>query len=313
MEFDLENPFPSSEDNTLNSLFLTESSHIPPPINFNLSIRNETVSSIINLSRTFDPFLSYLSINYLDRFLPTQSIPEGKPWFSRLVAVSCVSLAIKMRKAEDSISITDLQQESGFIFDSQTVERMELLILGALKWRMRSITPFSFMGFFISLFKFQDPPLKQALKDRATEIVFKAQNEIKLVGFEPSIVAASALLWACHELFPLQFQCFRKAILNCSCVNKDNFSTCYSLMQEIAMDGYESVLDSVSSSNSPVNVLDGQWSTSNSDSETTNPPQTQAIETFRVDKSGKRRKITGFRGVTNFQLSQPHQHYNYNS
>jgi cyclin D6 len=53
---------------------------------------------------------------------------------------------------------------------------MEVLILGALNWRMRSITPFSFISFFISLFKPKDPPLRQALKARASEIIFKAQN-----------------------------------------------------------------------------------------------------------------------------------------
>lgn len=62
------------------------------------------------------------------------------------------------------------------IFDPQTVQRMEVLILGALEWRMRSITPFSFVSFFISLSKVEDPPLLQALKARATEIIFHAQN-----------------------------------------------------------------------------------------------------------------------------------------
>ena len=53
---------------------------------------------------------------------------------------------------------------------------METLVLGALKWRMRSITPFSFMPLFISLFKLKDPPLTQALKARAVQILFKAQK-----------------------------------------------------------------------------------------------------------------------------------------
>jgi cyclin D6 len=53
---------------------------------------------------------------------------------------------------------------------------MELLILDTLDWRMRSITPFSFVRFFISLSQLKDPALTQTLKDRATEIIFKAQN-----------------------------------------------------------------------------------------------------------------------------------------
>lgn len=68
------------------------------------------------------------------------------------------------------------QPEGGLIFDAVTIQRMEVLILGALNWRMRSITPFSFIPFFISLFKIKDPQLIQALKARATEIILKAQT-----------------------------------------------------------------------------------------------------------------------------------------
>jgi hypothetical protein len=44
--------------------------------------------------------------------------------------------------------------------------------------------------------------------------------DINLLEFKPSLIAASALLYASHELFPMQFLCFRKAISNCSHVNK---------------------------------------------------------------------------------------------
>lgn len=132
--------------------------------------------------------------------------------------------------------------EEGIIFDSQTIQRMELLILGALKWRMRSITPFAFLHFFLCFFERNDPPLKQALKARATELIFKSQNgtslnslsihflksesdrwvfaEIKILKYKSSIVAASALLSASHELSPMQFPCFLKAISSCAYVKK---------------------------------------------------------------------------------------------
>lgn len=149
---------------------------------------------------------------------------EGRPWILKLVAVSCVILALKMRKAEFSVSdiqvnimsllkifrrtlkeyrhfdcrislslkklffrqsgvylrcgeiYCPVQEDGGVTFDLQTIERMEMLILGTLKWRMRSVTPFSFLNFFISFFKFKEPPLRQALKARATEIIFKSQT-----------------------------------------------------------------------------------------------------------------------------------------
>ncbi|XP_030546363.1 putative cyclin-D6-1 [Rhodamnia argentea] len=269
MEFDLENPLTLCSE-TLASLFLAEPDHMPGEKYVNglrdggsavaVAVRREIVSSISRLSSNLDPLSSYLAVNYLDRFLSCQSLPHLSPWVLRLLAVCCVSLAAKMRNTD--VSLADFQGDGGFVHDSRTIQRMEFLILGALKWRMRSVTPFSFVAFFTSLFKRKDPPLRQALNARATEIIFKSQNDIELMDFRPSVIAASALLSASHELFPLQFSCFRTAIINCSYVNKDELLDCYSAMQDVATEGYESVLDIISRSDTPINVLDQSFSNS---------------------------------------------------
>ncbi len=72
--------------------------------------------------------------------------------------------------------ITMKQRGEGNIFDAQAINKMEFLILDALDWRMRSITPFSFLDFFISLSKFQDPTLIQALKHLASELILHSLN-----------------------------------------------------------------------------------------------------------------------------------------
>ncbi|KAG8498262.1 hypothetical protein CXB51_007274 [Gossypium anomalum] len=241
MELDLENPlsnlnnlFPAA---STPSLFLLESHHMPTLYYINtlkathldVSVRREAISSISQQPNT---------------------------WVLRLVAISCVSLAAKMMKTD--FSLADFQGDGGFIFDAQTVERMEFLILGALKWRMRSITPFSFVSFFISLFKVKDPPLKQALKARAVEIIFKAQLDTKLLEFKPSTIAASAVLSASLQLFDgKQFPSFKKAISSCSYVNKENMVKCTNWVEEIAMEGSESRWDyqHISSSGSEITTV----------------------------------------------------------
>ncbi|XWS68561.1 hypothetical protein CRYUN_Cryun04dG0100800 [Craigia yunnanensis] len=316
MEFDLENPLtnfndlcPATTTTTIPPLFLVESDHMPTENyiktlkarDVDISVRREAVSSISQFSCKSGSFLSYLAVNYLDRFLSSRGIPQPKTWVIRLLAVSCVSLAAKMKKTD--FSLDDFQGDGGFIFDAQTIERMEYLILGALKWRMRSITPFSFISFFISFFKLKGPTLRHALKARAVEIIFKTQIDIKLLEFKPSIIAASALLSASHELFPLQFPCFKKAISSCSYVNKENMLKCYNSMQEIAKEGYESIFDMVSSSNSPVNVLHQHFSSS--ESETTNGIVTTATTiTLRTDTDINRRKIIHYRNNQTVHLSQ---------
>ncbi|CAN1220469.1 Putative cyclin-D6-1 [Linum perenne] len=236
MEFNLENPL-TNYNGELHSLFFIESEHTPS-FSFSLnSFRHEALSSILQVSCSFNPFLSYLAINYLDRFLSSRGIPGND------------------------------NNGGGFMFDPRTIHRMETLILGALKWRMRSVTPFSFLSFFTHYFKLKDPPLLQALRARATQIILRAQNDVKMVGLKPSVIAASALLSACHELFPLQFSCFRNGILGCSCVNKEVMADSYEKMQELAMEEYESVMDRVSCSDTPVNVLDHRFFSSDDSSD----------------------------------------------
>ncbi|KAG4961043.1 hypothetical protein AAZX31_13G285500 [Glycine max] len=315
MDFDLENPLGNFHDlpcDAVPSLFLIESDHIPPPnycqslkaSDFDISVRRDVVSLISQLSCTFDPVLPYLAINYLDRFLANQGILQPKPWANKLLAVSCFSLAAKMLKTE--YSATDVQVlmnhgDGGAIFETQTIQRMEGIVLGALQWRMRSITPFSFIPFFVNLFRLKDPALRQVLKDRASEIILKSQREIKVLEFKPSTVAASALLYASHELFPFQYPCFLRAISDCSYINKETVVQCYNVIQDIAREEYESVLNINSTSDTPVNVLDEHFLSL--ESEKTNG--TNVVVTQEQDF--KRRKTTDYGNNRRVPFSHFHQ------
>ncbi|XLR10035.1 hypothetical protein S83_037973 [Arachis hypogaea] len=80
---------------------------------------------------------------------------------------------------------------------------------------MRLLTPFSFLYFFIFSTELKDPSLKQVLKEQATKIIFNAHNDIKLLEYKPSTIAASALISASHELCPQQYSMLRTSIATC--------------------------------------------------------------------------------------------------
>ncbi|XXG59465.1 hypothetical protein AAC387_Pa04g1546 [Persea americana] len=319
-DFDLENPLTSSksqeQDQTdmISELFASESDHMPAESHFQslksqhslVSLRRDATSSIVKarFSCNIDPFVAYLAMNYLNRFVSRRGMLSAKPWILKLLSVSCFSLAAKMMKT--SLSLTDFQMEEGIIFDSQTIQRMELLILGALNWRMRSITPFAFLHFFLCVFERNDPPLKQSLKARATDLIFKAQNEIKILKYKPSIVTASALLSASHELSPMQFPCFLKAISSCPYINKEELLDCCNLMQDVVMDGYGSIVfDRASSSDKAVSALDCDFLTS--ESENTNNMSSRS-DIIRSEAEIKRPKLSDFCCNETFhQLSQQMQ------
>ncbi|GAB2214985.1 hypothetical protein Droror1_Dr00019355, partial [Drosera rotundifolia] len=90
MEFDLENPLTDPQDYnngnnnyTLHSLFNLEDEHMVAQyyvhnlenIDSHVNLRRETVSLISQITRRFDPSLSYLAVNYMDRFFSSQGMP----------------------------------------------------------------------------------------------------------------------------------------------------------------------------------------------------------------------------------------------
>lgn len=69
----------------------------------------------------------------------------------QLVAVACLSLAAKMEETSVPL-LVDLQiiEPNRFLFKPKTVQRMELLVMAALRWRLRAVTPFDFAHIYIA-------------------------------------------------------------------------------------------------------------------------------------------------------------------
>lgn len=153
-EFDLENPFTSPADEPIASLLDAEGPHSPSVSAAASSARRQAAGFISKVrydgELAVHPRVAYLALNYVDRYLSKRQLPcEHKPWAPRLLAVSCLSIAAKMQRV-DAISIADIQRDEEFMFDAVSIRRMERLVLGALEWRARSVTPLAFLGFFLS-------------------------------------------------------------------------------------------------------------------------------------------------------------------
>lgn len=59
-----------------------------------------------------------------------------------------------------------------FEFESKAIQRMELLVLNTLEWRMGSITPFLYLDYFASKFVLRRSD--KGLPSRATELILAA-------------------------------------------------------------------------------------------------------------------------------------------
>ncbi|KAL5199798.1 hypothetical protein ABZP36_021001 [Zizania latifolia] len=145
----------------------------------------------------FQPATAYLAVSYMDRFLSSRSLPDHG-WASQLLCVACLSLAAKMEETS-APPLLDLQIEGArFIFEPRTIQRMELLVLVELDWRLRSLTPFAFVDFFACK---ANPTRRSAriLALRACQITLNAIHEIESLNHCASSMAAAAVLFAVNE------------------------------------------------------------------------------------------------------------------
>ncbi|KAL8143713.1 hypothetical protein V2J09_016745 [Rumex salicifolius] len=67
----------------------------------------------------------------------------------QLLTVGCLSLTTKMQES-NSLKFASFY-DGGFKFPLKSIQRMELLILCTLDWKMGLIIPFAFLQYFINI------------------------------------------------------------------------------------------------------------------------------------------------------------------
>ncbi|CAL5064576.1 unnamed protein product [Urochloa decumbens] len=201
--------------------------------------RAESVAWILKVQGYYGflPLTAYLAVNYMDRFLSLHRLPQEDGWAMQLLAVTCLSLAAKM---EETLvpSLLDLQVEgtSRYVFEPGTILRMELLVLTALNWRLRSVTPFTFIDFFACKV---DPGGRhtRCLIARATQVILAAMHDIEFLDHCASSMAAAAVLCATGETPSLESVSPGAAVRWCIGLAEEAIGSCYRLMQQLVIGG----------------------------------------------------------------------------
>ncbi|XP_054775930.1 cyclin-D1-1 [Prosopis cineraria] len=201
------------------------------------SAREESVAWILKVQAYygFQPLTVYLAVNYLDRFLDSRQLPLTDGWPMQLLSVACLSLAAKMEEPLVP-SLLGFQVEGAkYIFEPRTIRRMELLVLSVLDWRLRSITPFSFIDFFACKL---DPTgtFTGLLISRATEIILSNIQEASFLAYRPSCIAVAAILCAANEIPNWSLVKPEHAESWCEGLIKEKITGCYQLIQELVID-----------------------------------------------------------------------------
>ncbi|XP_010273048.1 PREDICTED: cyclin-D2-1-like [Nelumbo nucifera] len=181
----------------------------------------------------FRPLTAYLAVNYLDRFLSSHTLPHGNGWPLQLLSVACVSLAAKMEETSVPL-LLDLQVlEPRFMFEPRTVQRMELLVMTNLKWRMRSVTPFDFVDYFVSKLPSFVP--RHAFLSHVSDLIISTTRVTDFLSYSPSTIAAAAVLSAAGKRVDTSGDDRGVASFDDK-VDKQMLRNCYQLMEEYLVD-----------------------------------------------------------------------------
>ncbi|XP_009614641.1 cyclin-D4-1 isoform X1 [Nicotiana tabacum] len=160
-----------------------------------LSVRKEALDWIwkAHMHYGFGELSFCLSINYLDRFLSLYELPRSKTWTVQLLAVACLSLAAKMEEINVPLTV-DLQVgDPKFVFEGKTIQRMELLVLSTLKWRMQAYTLYTFIDHFVRTMNGDQIP-SRPLISRSMQLILSIIRGIDFLEFRSSEVAAAVAM-----------------------------------------------------------------------------------------------------------------------
>uniref|UniRef100_A0A803PE86 B-like cyclin n=1 Tax=Cannabis sativa TaxID=3483 RepID=A0A803PE86_CANSA len=158
---------------------------------------------------------------------------KGKGWPSQLLSVTCLSLAAKMEEISVPL-LLDLQtKEPKFMFEPKTIQRMELIVMANLKWRLHLVTPFDFVHYFIwklSSIGFQSEYQNHhhILISHTSNIIVLTCQVIEFLEFSPSTIGAAAVICAAEQYIDEYDQiwgCFHHR------VSRERVRKCYNLMK----------------------------------------------------------------------------------
>lgn len=234
----------SWEDEELESLFRKERESCPGSNNSVETIyplplaRKESVEWIlrVNAYYGFSATTAILAINYFDRFLWSSNLrTDSKPWMMQLAVVTCLSLAAKVEETHAPL-LLDLQVECPeCAFDAKTIQKMELLVLSSLKWRMNPVTPLAFLDHIVRRFgmKDYDYMLWEFLKS-CESILLSVISDSRIVHYLPSVLATATMLQVIHRFEPCDDSIdYENQLLLVLKDRKDQVDDCYHLISRI--------------------------------------------------------------------------------
>jgi len=188
----------------------------------------------VNAHYGFSALSAILSINYLDRFLASHHVQrDNKPWMIQLVAVACLSLAAKVEETQVPL-LLDLQVEDAqFVFEAKTIQRMELLVLSTLQWKMHPVTPLSFLEHITRRLGMKTHLHWEFLR-RCERLLLSVVSDSRFVGCLSSVLATATMMHVIDQVEPCNPSEYQNQLLGILKISEEKVNACYNLILELS-------------------------------------------------------------------------------
>lgn len=212
----------------------------------------------------FSGLTTVFAVNYFDRFITSLMFQKDKPWMTQLTAVACLSLAAKMDETHVPL-LLDLQvEESRFVFEAKTIQRMELLVLSTLKWRMHPVTPISFFEHIVRRLGLKSR-LHWEFMWRCERVLLTVIVDSRVMSYLPSILAAAIMIHVIKEIEPFNATEYIDQLVGLLKISEEQVNQCYKLILKLlvcheGIFGLQQKRKRVSEPSSPGGVIDASFS-----------------------------------------------------
>ncbi|KAE7999652.1 hypothetical protein FH972_004058 [Carpinus fangiana] len=198
----------------------------------------------------FSALTAVLAVNYFDRFASSRTFQREIPWMSQLAAVACLSLAAKVEEIDVPL-LLDLQVgESKYVFEAKTIQRMELLVLSTLKWRMNPVTPISFFDHIIRRLGLKNH-LHWEFLWMCERLTLSIIADPSVMSYVPSVLATATMLRVIEDIEPYNPLEYQNQLMSVLKVSKEIVRGCYKLILEFCDSSNESWAVATSDSLAP--------------------------------------------------------------
>ncbi|XP_019156400.1 PREDICTED: cyclin-D3-3-like [Ipomoea nil] len=198
--------------------------------------RSEAVEWVLKVTShySFSAQTALLAVNYLDRlfFLSLESQTQ-KPWMSQLAAVACLSLAAKVEETFVPLLLDFQVEESEYVFEAKTIQRMELLVLSNLEWKMNPVTPFSFLDYIARRLELKSHLCCEFLR-RCEGVLLSIISDCRFMCYLPSVMASATMLHVISRLVPTVGEESQEQLMGILGIDKVKVEECQKLIKEVA-------------------------------------------------------------------------------